>query len=150
LDDKGRIIIPQKFRRELEEDKYFIITRGVGRCLLIFRIEQWSRLEKALSERSLFDMDALKLQRFLLGEANEVQVDSQGRVAIPQSLRQYARIEKDVVIVGLVSRIEIWNKGRWDAMSAEYTDESLEASARAVGLTQPPQGTDVLPSLSST
>ncbi|MCC6442283.1 MAG: division/cell wall cluster transcriptional repressor MraZ [Armatimonadetes bacterium] len=149
LDDKGRFILPQKFRRELEEEKYFIISRGVGRCLFIFKVKEWESLESYLTSRSLFDMDALKLQRFLLGEAAEVQVDNQGRLAIPQPLRQYARIEKDVIIIGLGSRIEIWNKGRWEAMGAEFSDENLEASARAIGMAPNPTGSNVLSPLGS-
>ncbi|HEY3298331.1 MAG TPA: division/cell wall cluster transcriptional repressor MraZ [Armatimonadota bacterium] len=132
FDDKGRIIIPLKFRSLLGEK--FVITKGLDRCLWVFTEEGFRELDKRIKSRPMLDLDAVRLQRFFSGEAVDTQVDSQGRVAIPASLREYAGIGKEAMIIGAGERLEIWCKGRWDSLSNDLTDEMISQAARQMGI----------------
>lgn len=114
VDDKGRVVIPLKFRSMLGER--FTITRGFGGCLFIFDQSQWRNLEERLEEGNVFNRDKIRLQRHLFSWAHEVSPDSQGRVAIPQELREFAGIKEngEAQISGCLNRIEIWNRERYD------------------------------------
>ena len=132
VDDKGRVIIPLKFRSELGTN--FVITKGLGGCLFVYREDEFASMEKKLMAQPALDMHTMKLQRWFSAEALETQVDSQGRVAIPANLRDFARIDEDVTIVGTGGRIEIWSRAGWDAFNASLTDEDISRSATEVGL----------------
>lgn len=132
FDDKGRIIIPLKFRSLLGEK--FVITKGLDRCLWVFTEEGFRDMELRTKSRTMLDVDAVRLQRFFSGEAVDASVDSQGRVAIPANLREYAGIERETMIVGAGERLEIWCKARWDSLTDELTDEVIHASARQMGI----------------
>ncbi len=132
LDDKGRVIIPQKFRLLLGEK--FMITKGVDKCLWVFTEEEFRKLEDRLSAQPMLDSNVIVLQRFFSGEAVDATTDSQGRVALPSNLREFAMIDKEVMIIGAVNRIEIWGKQRWDEKSAAMTDELISESAREIGI----------------
>ena len=132
LDDKGRIIIPLKFRSLLGEK--FVITKGPDKCLWVFTIEEFKNLEKRLEELPLLDPSALRLFRFFSAEAVDATTDAQGRVAIPQHLREYASIEREVVIVGTGNRLEIWNKRKWDELTSSMDEELIREAARSVGI----------------
>lgn len=132
LDDKGRIIFPAKFRSCLGEHP--VITRGLGGCLYVFPDERWNEIQKKLSEYPALNQDALLIQRFLAGGATEFNIDNQGRVAIPQNLRQFASITTNATVVGLSDKIEIWDTERYNQMMANLSTEQLSASARLVGL----------------
>ena len=132
FDDKGRIIIPLKFRSLLGEK--FVITKGLDRCLWVFTEEGFRELDERLRSRPMLDPDAVRLQRFFSGEAVDAQVDSQGRVAIPASLREYAGIDRETMVIGAVGRIEIWSKPRWDSLSEVLTDDVIGAAARQMGI----------------
>ena len=120
IDTKGRVIMPAKFRDELGEK--FVITKGLDKCLFVFSAAEWEKLDQKLSEQSL--SKGRKIQRFFYGSMTECELDKQGRVLIPQSLRAYSEIEKDVVIVGLARRAEIWSKDEWDRQNNEFTEDS--------------------------
>lgn len=122
--------MPLKFRSLLGEK--FVITKGLDKCLWIFSEEQFRDLDKRLS--SLLDANAVRLQRFFSAEAVDAIADSQGRFAIPSSLREYAGIDKDAMIVGAVNRIEVWGKERWDDMNSALTDEMITAAAKQIGI----------------
>lgn len=132
IDDKGRIIIPQKFRYVLGDK--FVVTKGMGRCLWILTEEEFRKLDEKIQERPMLDLSAVRLQRFFTGEALDASTDVQGRIALPQNLREYAGIEKDVMVVGAGNRIEMWSKQRWDETVESLTDEVISESAKEIGL----------------
>ena len=117
MDAKGRLIVPAKFR-EAGGDK-FIVTKGLDSCLFVFTEEKWESVVASIGHMSLTNKDARSFSRFLIGGAGECEVDKQGRILIPNNLRSYARLEKDVVLVGVGSRVEIWNREAWESAS-EY------------------------------
>ncbi|MDI9241335.1 division/cell wall cluster transcriptional repressor MraZ [Fusibacillus kribbianus] len=117
MDAKGRLIVPARFR-EAGGDK-FIVTKGLDKCLFVFTEDKWSSVVSSISHMPLTSGNARKFSRFFIGSAGECEVDKQGRILIPASLRAYADLAKDVVLVGVGSRVEIWNKDAWDDAS-EY------------------------------
>ncbi len=140
MDDKGRIIFPAKFRNNL--GNHPVMTRGIGGCIYVFTGERWAEIEKKLSQREALDPDAILIQRFLAGGATEIGVDNQGRVAIPQNLRQYAGIRDNVTVMGLTDKIEIWDTQRYEEMMSGLTMERIAAAARNIGLAGPLGGTE--------
>ena len=132
LDEKGRVIIPQKFRLLLGVE--FVITKGVDKCLWVFTNSEFAELEKRLAAQTMLDPNALRLQRYFCAEAADVTTDKQGRVALPSNLREHAMIDKEVMIVGTVNRLEIWSKQRWDEQNSATTDDLISESAREVGM----------------
>ena len=132
VDEKGRVIIPLRFRNELGTT--FVITKGLDRCLFVFREDEFADMEKKLQTQPTLDRHTIRLQRWFSAEALETQVDNQGRVAIPGNLRDFAGIQDDVAIVGAGNRIEIWSQQGWDAFNADLTDEDIIESAQEVGL----------------
>ena len=130
IDAKGRVTIPARFRCELGD--HFVVTRGLSKCLSAYSYERWQKIEENLSRISLTNKVGMKLTRLILGNAIECEIDKMGRILISQALRAKAELDKDVVLVGLGDRIEIWNKADWDEINAEdafdnMTDEELEA-----------------------
>ncbi len=123
VDAKGRLIIPSKFRESLGET--FVITKGMDGCLFAYDNQEWDAFEQKLKALPLSSKDNRQFARFFLAGAAEVEVDKQGRILIPSNLREYAGLVKDVVLVGVASRIEIWNREKWDALLEEQ-EESVE------------------------
>jgi MraZ protein len=121
IDEKGRIIIPAKFRELLGTS--FVVTRGLDHCLFVYPMEEWSLLEQKLKSLPLMKADARAFSRFFFSGATEVEWDKQGRVNLPSNLRQYAKLEKECVIIGVSNRVEIWSKETW----AEYYDTSEQS-----------------------
>lgn len=111
VDQKGRLIVPGRFR-ELLGDR-FVVTKGLDQCLFIYPNEEWERIEARFRETPLTTQDARKFARFFFAGAAECEVDKQGRILLPQVLRAHAGIEKEVVSVGVLNRVEIWSKERW-------------------------------------
>lgn len=132
VDDKGRVIIPLRFRTELGNQ--FVITKGLDRCLFVYREDDFSEMEKKLQAQPALDRHTIRLQRWFSAEALETSVDNQGRVAIPSNLREFAGIDEETAIVGAGSRIEIWSRAGWDAFNASLTDDDISQSALEVGL----------------
>ncbi|MFO7294659.1 MAG: division/cell wall cluster transcriptional repressor MraZ [Caldicoprobacter sp.] len=118
IDSKGRVIMPAKFREGLGER--FVLTKGLDHCLFVYPNEEWAILEKKLRSLPLTNKDARAFIRFFFAGACECELDKQGRILIPANLREYAGLEKDVVIIGVSTRVEIWSKDRWD----EYNSAS--------------------------
>ncbi|SNX52797.1 division/cell wall cluster transcriptional repressor MraZ [Thermoanaerobacterium sp. RBIITD] len=115
IDAKGRVIIPAKFREELGDK--FVLTRGLDNCLFVYSLAEWSNIEMKLKSLPLNRKDARAFTRFFLAGATECEIDKQGRVLIPTNLREYAKIDKEVVIIGVSSRVEIWSKEVWNDYS---------------------------------
>lgn len=113
VDNKGRVFVPAKMRDILGEK--FIVTRGIGHCLFVFSMEKWDELCEKLRTLPLTDQDSQKFVRLLLAFAVECEPDKQGRVLIPQMLRDYAELTESAVVLGLMSRAEIWSPKNWQA-----------------------------------
>ena len=120
IDAKGRLIIPAKFRDILGED--FVITKGLDGCLFLYPNNEWSIFEQKLRTLPLTNKNARTFTRFFLGSAVDGGLDKQGRVLISSALREFAGLEKDVVLVGVLERVEIWNKAKWDENNAVVED----------------------------
>jgi MraZ protein len=116
MDAKGRMLVPLKFRAGLSEK--FTITKGLDGCIFVFPQGEWETLEAKLSELPLADSH---IKRFFLGSKEEVELDKQGRILLPQHLREHARLEKDIVSVGVGNRVEIWDKASWKKLSEKFT-----------------------------
>lgn len=121
LDDKGRVIIPSKLREGLGER--FVVTRGLDRCLFAYPLAEWSRFEQKAKELPVTRSDARALTRLFFSGAAEVETDKQGRVLIPHNLREYAGIEKEVMIIGVPNRVEVWNEQAWKEYSSKADAE---------------------------
>ena len=129
LDVKGRFNFPSKLLDDLCES--FIITKGLDECLFVYSKEEWQRLEEKIRELPL--SKGRTLQRFLFASAMEVQADKQGRVLLSQRLREYAHIEKDLVVIGASYRAEIWDKERWETEGDKLSSETLETAMEELG-----------------
>ncbi len=112
IDDKGRLIIPSKFREELGEK--FIITRGIENCLFAYSEESWNKIVNKLETLPFTKKDARQFVRFFLSGASEAEFDKQGRINVTSPLVTYANIKKECVVIGAGERIEIWSKESWD------------------------------------
>ena len=132
IDTKGRVIIPAKFRDKLGEA--FVITKGLDGCLYGYANEDWQVFEDKLSSLSITNKDSRQFTRFFLAGAADCEGDKQGRILIPSVLREFAGLEKDVVLVGVSRRIEIWNKEKWSEITAQYDDNMDEIAANLDGL----------------
>lgn len=120
LDSKNRIIVPAKLREGLGNK--FVITKGLDGCLYAYPLEEWKILEDKLKTLPLTNKDARTFVRFFFSGACEVELDKQFRGLIPQNLREYAKIEKDIVSIGVLSRVEIWSKEMWE----NYNDLNVD------------------------
>jgi MraZ protein len=120
IDNKNRMIIPSKFRDGLCES--FVLTKGLDGCLYAYPMEEWKILEDKLKKLPLTNKDARAFVRFFFSGANEIDVDKQGRALIPQNLLEYAGIKKDIVSIGVSTRIEIWGKEQWEQYNSQNID----------------------------
>ena len=120
IDAKGRIIIPSKFREALGEN--FVVTLGLDGCLFVYPNEEWLTFVNQLKNLP-GNKDARQLQRYFMAGAADCEVDKQGRILIPSKLREHASLDKDVVFVGVLSKIEIWSKERWENNSYDNMDD---------------------------
>lgn len=132
IDTKNRLIIPSKFREALGEE--FVITKGLDGCLFVYDHAEWTAFEEKLKSLPLTNKDARTFVRFFLAGAAGVEVDKQGRVLVPSVLKEFAGINKDVVLIGVASRIEIWSKERWADESAYEDVESIAEHMSELGL----------------
>ncbi|MFV0559651.1 MAG: division/cell wall cluster transcriptional repressor MraZ [Enterococcus sp.] len=117
LDSKGRLIVPSKLREQLGEK--FVITRGLDGCLFGYPLSEWETLELKLNEMPLTKKDARTFVRFFYSAATECEIDKQGRINIPLTLRNHAKLTKECVVIGVSNRIEIWDEEKWQAFSEE-------------------------------
>ena len=119
IDSKGRLIIPSKLRESLGE--HFVITKGMDGCLFLYPDNEWKAFEEKLRALPLTNKNARALSRFFVARATMCELDKQGRILVPQTLREFAGLDKDVVLTGNLNRIEIWSKEKWEDAS-EYDD----------------------------
>jgi len=130
LDKKNRVIIPAKFREAVRNNfvEKFFITRGLDGCLFVFTESEWRRQEQKFKALSFTKIEARRFNRLFFSGASEIVCDAQGRVLIPQYLKEFAQIDKDVLIIGVANRIEIWSKHSWKEFY-ENTRETFEDTA---------------------
>jgi len=131
IDEKGRVIMPARFREQLGST--FIITRGLDGCLFVYPQEEWVKLANEVQNLPLAKKDARAFSRFLFSGAAEVECDKQGRVSVPAVLRDYALIQKDVVIVGVSERIEIWAAENWAEINEDVIGKFEELAEKLEG-----------------
>lgn len=129
LDAKGRLFIPAKLREQLGDS--FIVTKGLDDCLFVYPQEAWEELEQKI--RQLPMSKSRSLQRFFLSSAADVTVDRQGRIVIPPVLRNYAKLERDVVVIGVGERAELWDARRWNAYTDDLDSESIAQAMEELG-----------------
>ena len=130
LDDKGRLILPAKFREQLEEG--VVITRGQERCLYVFPVAEFQRLEGQLRQAPVTSKQARDYLRVFLSGASDEAVDRQGRVTIPQTLRTYAGLERDCAVIGAGQRVEIWEAAAWEAYLAAQEEAFADQAEEVV------------------
>ena len=130
IDEKGRFIIPSKLRDGLGNS--FVLTKGLDGCLFAYTVAGWESLEKGLRRLPFTKADARAFSRLLLSGANDIDVDKQFRVLIPPSLREHAGLEKDIVILGVGGRVEIWDKARWGKYHGKCSAEYEEVAEKLV------------------
>jgi MraZ protein len=132
LDSKGRIIVPSKFREELGDS--FIATKGLDNCLFLYPMNEWKIIEGKVKSLPFTRADVRSFARFFFSGASELEIDKQGRILLPSNLRDYAMIEKDLYIIGVGSRVEIWANEKW-AQYNQAAESSYEVIAEnLVGL----------------
>lgn len=117
IDAKGRIMIPSKYRSKLGDR--FILTKGLDHCLFIYTLEEWSKFEEKLRNLPFSSKDARQFTRFFLSGAEECEMDTQGRILIPQNLREHANLTKEIVSIGVSNRIEIWSAETWKLYNSD-------------------------------
>lgn len=125
LDDKGRLAVPKKFRADLS--KGAVVTRGLDSCLFLYTKNEWEKLAQKLAGLPFAQANTRAFARLMLAGAMDVEVDKQGRVMLPDYLRQFAGIKKNVVVAGLYSRLELWDAKKW----GEYKKRT-EAKSNAI------------------
>ena len=121
IDAKNRVIVPAKFREDL--GSLFYITKGLDGCLFVLSRKGWEQLQAKIDAMPL--SKSRGLQRFFFAGATEAEPDKQGRILIPQNLREYAELEKDVTFIGTSTRAEIWSTEKWNRMNEELTEASI-------------------------
>lgn len=131
LDIKGRIAIPTRYRNELQDscDCQMVVTIAVNSqcvgesgCLWLYPLPEWELLEQKIIKLPTLNKTAEKLKRFLIGNASECELDSQGRLLLPEKLRKFAHLEKQVVLVGQLNKFELWNEAAWETKEQEWLD----------------------------
>lgn len=131
IDVKGRIIVPAKFREDLGEE--FVVTLGLDGCLFLYPDSEWREFVEQLKHLP-GNRQARQLQRYFLAGATTCEIDKQGRILIPAKLREHAKLEKEVVFVGVLGKIEIWSKELWDA-NDDYGDmETIAENMSELGI----------------
>lgn len=133
IDPKGRLSIPSKYREILGDE--FVVSRGMDGCLFVYPIDAWKAFEEKLASLPLINVEARQFARFFLSGAQYVTVDKQGRILMPQDLKEFAGLEKDVVLAGMGGRIEIWSLDRWNTNSEQVDINQISQGMISLGLT---------------
>jgi MraZ protein len=133
LDSKGRLAIPARYRDRLSEscNGHLIVTIDVDRCLLVYPLPEWERIEQALMSRPNMNPQVRRLQRQIVGHATDVDLDGQGRILVSASLREYASLEKQIVLVGQGNKFEIWDEQAWNSQRDAWLDDELAGDPAA-------------------
>ena len=132
IDAKGRLSMPSKLRRDMGEA--FIVTKGLDGCLFAFSQDEWKNFETKLKSLPLSDKNARNFVRFFLAGATECEIDKQGRFLIPSNLREAGKLEKEAVIIGVGTRLEIWNKEIWASKDEEISADEIAENMTMIGI----------------
>lgn len=137
IDEKGRLAIPARFRLELgNQEEPTVIVTNFEKCLVAYPIEEWERLETKLAQLPQFDPKIIAFQRYFISGATECQLDKSGRILIPSTLRQYANLAKDCILLGNLNKFEIWSAEIWHPEFSELSNKfhSITESMHAMGI----------------
>jgi MraZ protein len=132
LETKGRIAIPSRFREALTDG--VVATRGIDRCLALYPMASWTPLAEKVSALPLTDPDARTFRRMVFAEAAHLELDGQGRILLPPELRRYAELEREAVVIGVNTSIEIWNPARWESVTTVMDTDGAEIAQRLATL----------------
>lgn len=132
IDTKGRLIMPSKLKEDIGEK--FVVTKGLDGCLFVYSQTEWKIFEDKLRAFPLTNKDARALIRFFLAGAMECEIDKQGRFVIPSNLREFAGLEKEVVVIGVLNKIEIWSKEKWLQYREEENNSADEIAEKMSSL----------------
>lgn len=132
LDEKGRLAIPVKFRRDLS--KGAVVTRGLDNCLFLYTKTEWEKLAEKLAVLPISQSNSRAFSRLMLAGAMEVEIDKQGRVVLPEYLRDFAGLKKNVVLAGLYNRAEIWDEEKWKTYKTQTEANSNEIAEKMAEL----------------
>lgn len=134
LDAKGRFLLPAGLKKQFREEELdrFVINRGLEQCLSLYPMKFWEPLYARLSQLNVFDQRKRQFQRYFLNGATPVEPDSAGRILVPGSLKEYAGLEKDIIVCAAVDRIEIWDKGKYRKFFETFSQEEFSHLAQEV------------------
>lgn len=132
IDEKGRLAIPVKFRGDLA--KGAVVTRGLDNCLFVYAMDEWQKLANKLSNLPISQAKARAFARLMLAGAMDVVPDKQGRINLPEYLRKYGGLKKEVIVAGLYNRLEIWDSAVWDKYSKDTEQASADISEKLAEL----------------
>src|SRR5512136_180954 len=124
IDDKGRLTLPAKFRPDLGQG--VVVTRGVDKCLFIFTLEEFQRIADRLGQLPMTQVEGREFSRHFFSGASDVEVDKQGRILIPQNLREYADLDGEAVVAGVNTRIEVWDVQAWQQVRANFENNATD------------------------
>jgi MraZ protein len=140
LDVKGRFLLPSGFKKQMPgESAPFVLNRGFEKCLSLYTHESWEPLFKKLSHLNDFDPEVRKFKRYFLNGATPVELDTAGRILIPKNLMEYAGLEKDIVLVSAIDKIEIWDKTKYQEFFDSFSPESFSDLAKQVMVNKNPE-----------
>lgn len=128
IDDKGRLAVPAKFRADLT--KGAVVTRGLDACLFVYTIEEWEKVATKLAALPMSQANSRAFARLMLAGAMDVGLDKQGRIVLPDYLRQYAHLSKKTVVIGLYNRLEIWDEAAWQSYKTDTEKDSGEIAEK--------------------
>lgn len=134
VDEKGRVNLPAKLRKYVspEANDTFVLTRGLEKCLFVYPVDEWNKLEENLRSLSSYDPEHRRFIRSLLELASECQLDGQARLTIPQELREYANIQSEVRIIGTLDKIELWSPNVYDDYKSSQPEPYEDIAARVM------------------
>ena len=132
LDAKGRLAIPARFREALADG--VVLTRGIDRCLSLYPMAAWRPLAEKVSALPITDPDARNFRRIIFAEAADLELDAQGRILVPPELRRYAGLEREALVVGVNTAIEIWSAERWAAVDALMDEDGAAIAQRLASM----------------
>ena len=134
LDTKGRFLLPAGFKKQLPEDSSFkfVINRGFEKCLSLYPIKSWEPIFAEISKLNDFDPKVREFRRYFLNGATVLELDTAGRLLLPPNLKDHAALEKDIVLVSAVNKIEIWDKNKYQQFFESFSPESFSALAQQV------------------
>lgn len=132
LDTKGRLAVPARFRDELADG--VVLTRGFDKCIALYPLAAWETLAARINELSIADANVRQFRRMVFSEAVDVQLDGQGRILVPAALRAFAGIEREAMVIGVHSSVEIWHPERWSSTAATLDASSDEIATRLAGM----------------